>query len=82
MKTLRDRCREFNDQLQRNGILRQGNPVEDLMAFVNSEKGRDADDGLEGTSPLVLYFGTEEDREEFVRAVLCAKPDMITKRMP
>jgi hypothetical protein len=79
---LRDRCKEFYQQMQRNGMLRQGNPVEDLMAFVAAEQGRAADLSLEDTMPLVLYFGSEEDRSEFIALVHEAKPGMIAKRMP
>lgn len=53
-----------------------------LMAFVMSEKGRAADESLKDTLPLVLYFGSEADREEFVAIVHEAKPGMIAKRMP
>lgn len=81
-RTLRDRCKEMYQQMQRNAILRQGSPVDDLMAFVIAEKGRAADDGLKDTAPLCLYFGSNEDREEFIAAVVAAKPGMIAKRMP
>ena len=80
--SLRDRCTEFLAQLQRNGILRQGNPVDDLVAFVETERGRSADSSLADTKPLVLYFGTEYDRQEFIEIVHMAKPGMIAKKMP
>ena len=51
-------------------------------AFVMAEKGRSADPALEGTLPLVLYFGTKEDREEFVAVVREAKPGMYSKHLP
>lgn len=82
MKTLRDRCREMVSQMQQDAILRQGNPVETLMAFVQSEMGRSADASLKDTRPLILYFGNDADREEFLALVHEAKPGMIAKRMP
>lgn len=39
---LRDRCKEMYQAMSRNAMLRQGSPVDDLMAFVQSEIGRGA----------------------------------------
>lgn len=80
--TLRDRCKQFYQKAQQDAMLRQGSPVDDLMAFVMSEQGRAADKSLKDTLPLVLYFGNEEDREGFMAAVHEAKPGMIAKRVP
>lgn len=80
--TLRDRCKKFHQKMQRDAMLRQGNPVEDLMAFVAAEQGRAADRSLEDTMPLVLYFGDEQDRDEFISLIQAAKPGMIMKKMP
>lgn len=80
--TLRDRCKEFYQKAQQDAMLRQGSPVDDLMAFVLSEIGRGADEKLESTVPLCLYFGNEPDREEFVALMHEAKPGWITKRWP
>lgn len=80
--SLRERCKEMLAQMQTNAILRQGSPVDDLMAFVQSEIGRTADKSLEDTRSLILYFGTEQDREEFVAIVREAKPGMIAKKIP
>lgn len=82
MNTLRDRCKGMLNTLQRNARLRQGSPVDDLEAFVISERGRAADDRLDAAKTLVLYFRTDEDRDEFVRLVREARPDMITKAIP
>lgn len=79
--TLRERCKNFLGVMQRNQIMRQGSPVDDLLEFVVSEQGRAADKSLEETLPLVLYFGTEEDREEFVQLVMAAKPGMRAKKV-
>lgn len=68
--------------MTRNAMLRQGSPVDDLVAFVVAETGRKADAALEGTLPLCLYFASDADREEFVAAMREAKPGMTTKRMP
>ena len=80
--SLRDRCREFLAKAQRDAIMRQGSPVDDLMAFVVAETGRSADLRLEETLPLCLYFATNADRDEFIAAVREAKPGMVMKRMP
>lgn len=82
MKTLRDRCLEFYQKMSRDKMLRQGNPVDDLMAFVIAETGRTADKSLEEALPLCLYFGSAVERDEFIDAVREAKPNMITKTMP
>lgn len=80
--SLRSRCATMLSQLQRNAVLRQGSPVDDLLAFVVAETGRRADSALDGSLPLCLYFATEADREEFIAAVREAKPNMIAKRLP
>lgn len=80
-KDIRDRCKEFYQQQQINGMLRQGDPVEDLMAFVISEIGRSADVSLKETLPLCLYFDSAQDRDEFVAAIQEAKPGMRSKKI-
>lgn len=80
--TLRERCKQFYQTMQTNAVLRQGSPVDDLTAFVLAEQGRAADASLAETLPLVLYFGTTEDREEFVALVREAKPGLVAKPMP
>lgn len=79
---LRERCKAMLSMIQMDAMLRQGDPVSDLMAFVMAEKGRAADPALADTLPLVLYFGTKEDREEFVAVVREAKPGMYSKHLP
>jgi hypothetical protein len=80
--TLRERCKEMYQRMQRDAMLRQGYPVDDLMAFVIAETGRTADRRLEKSLPLVCYFVNNQDRDEFIAAVRAVKPNMITKRMP
>lgn len=63
-------------------MLRQGSPVDDLVAFVTVERGRAADPALEDTFPVVLYFLNEADREELVAAIREVHPGMMTKAMP
>lgn len=82
MANLRDRCKEFYQRMQRDAMLRQGSPVDDLMAFVMSENGRAADPRLERCQALVMYFEDDEGREDMIRACMEAKPGMMTKRMP
>jgi hypothetical protein len=79
---LRERCKAMYQKMGVDAMLRQGSPVDDLMAFVLAEIGRSADVALEKTLPLVLYFQTDEDREEFIAAVHEAKPGMMSKRLP
>lgn len=80
--TLRDRCKAMYQKMQTDAMLRQSSPVDDLLAFVMSEKGRAADKALKDTPSLVLYFGSEADREEFMAVIREAKPGLIAKRMP
>lgn len=82
MSALRDRCRELYGRMSRDAMLRQGDPVETLVAFVTSEIGRSADERLDTTLPLCLYFATAEDRREFVDLVREAKPGMVMKEVP
>lgn len=81
-KTLRDRCKDMVGTMQRNAMLRQGSPVDDLIAFVQSEIGRTADASLEDTKPMILYFCNEQDRAEFIALVRDAKPGMVAKTIP
>ena len=80
--SLRDRCKELANRLQRDGMLRQGSPVETILAFVQSEFGRAADERLEDTYSLILYFGNDADRAEFKALILEAKPGMVAKEIP
>jgi hypothetical protein len=38
--SLRDRCRAFYQKQSRDAVLRQNDPVEELVKFVESEKAR------------------------------------------
>jgi len=80
--SLKDRCMDFVHRVNMNAMLRQSSPVDDLVDFVRSEIGRAADEVLEGSEPLVLYFAEDKDRKEFVDAVLSAKPGMISRQWP
>lgn len=79
---LRARCVEYISVAQRKAITRTGSPVDDLMAFVQSERGRAADPSLEDTKPMILYFGCEQDRDEFMAIVREVKPGMVAKPIP
>lgn len=80
--TLRERCKAFVAKDRQDAMLRQGDPVQRLMEFVIAESGRAAAPELDETYPLCLYFGTEQDRDEFVEAVQEAKPNMISRKLP
>lgn len=79
---LRDRCTEMYQKMGRDAMLRQGSPVDDLMAFVRSEVGRAADPILSDTKSLIIYFGNEQDRGDFLALVHEVKPGMMAKRIP
>jgi hypothetical protein len=36
---------------------------------------------LKGTKPVVLYFGSEQDREEFIALVHEAKPGLVARKL-
>ena len=80
--SLHERCKTFLSEQQMRAIMRTGDPVRELVAFVETERGRSADERLEGTAPLVLYFGTQEDRDEMIEAIREAKPGMMMRKMP
>lgn len=82
MSKLRERCQELYQQMSRDAMLRQGDPVQTLLEFVIAEIGRSADERLDDSSSLCLYFPTKEDRTEFIRLVREAKPGMMIKEMP
>jgi hypothetical protein len=79
---LRERCKAFYQKAQQDAMLRQNSPVDELVNFVVSEIGRAADERLNDSLPLCLYFHSKEDREEFVAAVHEAKPNMIARKWP
>ena len=81
MSDLRERCKAQHERMLRLLTIRE-DPTEDLVAFVVSEIGRAADEKLDATLPLCLYFDSEQDRAEFVDAVHAAKPGMIARRWP
>jgi hypothetical protein len=82
MQTLRDRCKEILHQITKDAILRQGSSVETLMAFVQSEFGRTADERLDPSKPLVLYFPDDKTREQFIEEVRQYNPNFVSRKMP
>lgn len=82
--SLQERCKEWFARVSTPlGRLRIDDAVaSDMADFVRSEIGRAADSKLDATEPLVLYFATEEDREEFIAMIREAKPDMISRKWP
>ncbi|HET6346077.1 MAG TPA: hypothetical protein VFH51_14165 [Myxococcota bacterium] len=79
---LHERCKAMLSLIQRDAMLRQGDGVADLVAFVMAERGRRDESRLAHAVPVVLYFGSEKDRDEFIEAVHSVKPNLITKNLP
>lgn len=84
--TLRDRCKAVLAKISQGGFERQGrhvdeSPVDTLVDFVCAEVGRTADPKLDQALPLVLYFGNEADREEFIAMVRDVKPTWTTRKI-
>lgn len=82
MSVLRERCRQLYGRMSRDAMLRQGDPVETLVSFVVAETGRAADQRLDTSLPLCLYFASDEDRREFMALIREAKPGMVMKEIP
>jgi hypothetical protein len=80
--TLRERCKAFLIKERQDALLRQRDPVSSLVEFVIAETGCAAAPELGETFPLCLYFGSQQDREEFVAAVHEAKPGLIARNLP
>lgn len=55
--------------------------IDAVVEFVCTEIGRNADKTLENTLPLVLYFGNDTDRNEFIAAIHEAKPNMTVRKI-
>lgn len=82
MSTLRERCAEMIGRLNRDAILRQGDPVETLLAFVMIETAKEAEPALSNAVPLCLYFGDDADRDDFVRMWRQAHPRSRMVKVP
>lgn len=78
---LRSRCFNFLVEIDIDGMLDGKYPTDELLEFVVAETGRSAEPKLDKTLPLVCYFASDEDREEFIAAVLEANPTMVTKKL-
>ena len=81
LSTLRDHCRDFVTTQNRRAMMRVGDPVQELMEFVLSERGRHAAPELDETLPLCLYFGNEAEREDFIRMVQQINPNMQARKV-
>jgi hypothetical protein len=74
--TLRERCEAIANKMISQAIARHGSPASTLMDFVLSERGKVSMTKLDETdftdadlAPLVLYFKTEQDREDFLAVI-------------
>lgn len=79
--TLRERCKKLYQKLGTDAMLRQHDPVQTIVEFVVAETGRAAGQLGDNTLPLVLYFKTEEDREEFIELFKITHPTMISRKV-
>lgn len=82
MADLRERCLAFYQKQDRDAMLRQGDPVQNIVDFVLSEIGRAADNCLNDSAPLVLYFSTPQDRQELLDTIMAEKPSMLARKWP
>jgi hypothetical protein len=80
-KQLRERCREMLSTLSRDAILRQNNPVETLMAFVLSERGRERSPELTHLKAIILYFADNDGRESLIDFLKTQCPNTITQKI-
>lgn len=78
MTDRRERCRKFLIGLFPGASAW----ADDLEDFVMAEIGMAADERLDNSAPLVLYFATDEDRREFFRLIMEAKPGMVSRKWP
>lgn len=68
-------------------VIRNGEGVDNEISVPRGDAAQLAtamvtpDDRLNGTKPLVLYFGSDEDRDELIAAVHEIKPDMIARKL-
>lgn len=76
---LRQRCKDFFQSQQRDGMLRQGDPVQAIQDFVLAEKGRVEE--VEDMPAVVLYFERKVERDDFVEMVLSVHPAMIARKV-
>lgn len=79
--SLRDRCLKFLNDL-RHYTGDETSTMDHLESFVVTEIGRASDERFDDAVPLALYFNSVVDREEFIAAVMEAKPGMISRRWP
>ena len=75
----RARCKQFNERLTRNAILRRGSPVDDLVAFCRVETGRAADPSLKNAA-LCLYFVSERIAMSLLRSSETLSPSWSQRR--
>lgn len=79
-QSFRERCKAILQEIDHDAMLRQHSPVETLMAFVISEKGRGH--MVDGVKPLVLYFTDDAERDEFIAIWRAEHPGSISRKMP
>jgi hypothetical protein len=79
MSDLRTRCTRFiTEKTHRN--LRINVQATSLVEFILAEIGRSKAGGvLDSSYPAVAYFKTEADREEFIKAITEANPNIRAK---
>ena len=68
--------------LNRAHIKRWQAKLDYLADFVYAETGRCSDIKLDQTAPLVMYFPSDEERQEFIKVCEEAMPNARWKEMP
>lgn len=82
MNEFRKRCADLVSRLRTDAMLRQNDPVQTVMEFVIAERGAAEFPPSAQLKPLVLYFGSDEDRAGFIALVREAQPALVAHEIP
>lgn len=82
---IQDHIRMLADQAALSYILchkKIAEAIEAAIGAVLAERGQAAAPELAGTKPVVLFFGSDVDRDEFMALIAEAKPGMVARKVP
>jgi hypothetical protein len=65
-EALRERCRKVLGQIQTDGMLRQGDPVQTLFDFILAERGAAHSPEIAESKAVILYYEDEDDRTAMI----------------